>query len=98
MWARVSTYEGKPEALEASVAYVRENIVPAARQLAGFRGVYLLGDRETGRSLSVTLWDSEADLRASEEAANRLRADSAQHSGETIVAVERYEILYDEMA
>jgi len=32
----------------------------------GFRGALLLVDEDTGKSLTILLWETEADLRASE--------------------------------
>lgn len=96
MFARVSTFQGPPDQTAEGIRIAREQILPAARLMDGFKGIYLLFDRESGKSLSVTLWETEDDMRASEEAANRLRAESAETSGETVVCVERYEVaLYE---
>jgi heme-degrading monooxygenase HmoA len=51
-----------------------------------------MGDRETGKLVSVTLWESEEALRASEEAADQLRADAADRTGGAIASVERFEV------
>ncbi|CAN5579337.1 hypothetical protein BH24ACT22_BH24ACT22_04800 [soil metagenome] len=69
----------------------REQIVPAARQQDGFEGIYLLLDRESGRSLSITLRETEEEMRASEEAAKRVRNKNVRDAGATIVGIERYE-------
>lgn len=96
MFARVSTFQGPPDQTAEGIRIAREQILPAARLMDGFKGIYLLFDRESGKSLSVTLWETEEDMRASEEAANRVRAESAETSGETVVSVERYEVaLYE---
>ena len=92
MFARVSTFQGPPDQTAEGIRIAREQILPAAKLMDGFKGIYLLFDRESGKSLSVTLWETEEDMRASEEAANRVRADSADTSGETVVGVERYEV------
>src|SRR4051794_3362092 len=92
MFARVSTFQGPPDQTAEGIRLAREQILPAAKLMDGFKGIYLLFDRESGKSLSVTLWETEADMQASEEAANRLRAESAGVSGETIVGLERYEV------
>lgn len=97
MWARVSTFEGSPANTAESVSYLRDQIMPQARQLPGFRGVYALSDPQSGKSLTITLWDSEDELRASESEADRLRKDAAEHSGEDIVEVERFEVLVQEL-
>jgi heme-degrading monooxygenase HmoA len=92
MFARVSTFQGPPDQTAEGIRIAREQILPAAKLMDGFKGIYLLFDRESGKSLSVTLWETEDDMRASEEAANRVRAESAETSGETVVSVERYEV------
>lgn len=71
-------------------------VIPAVRQLTGYQGILVLGDRGSGRSIVVTLWESEAAMRESEEAANKLRADASAEAGEEIVSVERFEVLIDE--
>src|SRR3954466_7578264 len=92
MFARVSTFQGPPDQTAEGIRLAREQILPAAKLMDGFKGIYLLFDRDSGKSLSVTLWETEADMQASEEAAKRLRAESADASSETIVGVERYEV------
>ena len=71
--------------------------MPAARLQDGFLGILLLFDRESGRSLSVTLWESEEEMKASEDAARRARTESAEAAGEIIVGVERYEVVLQEL-
>src|SRR5215210_5105231 len=92
MFARVSTYEGSPDHTAEGIRVAREQILPAARLMDGFKGIYLLYDRESGKSLSMTLWETEEDMYASEEAANRVRAQSAETSGDKVINVERYEV------
>ena len=92
MFARVSTFQGPPDQTAEGIRVAREQILPAAKLMDGFKGIYLLYDRESGKSLSMTLWETEADMRASEEAASRVRAQSAEASGDEVINVERYEI------
>lgn len=67
-------------------------MVHTVRKMRGNKGVYYLVDRKTGKSPSITLWASEQDLQATEQDANRVRAQSAQAGGRTIVSVERFEV------
>jgi heme-degrading monooxygenase HmoA len=97
MFARVSTFQGPPDQTSEGIRVAREQILPAARLQDGFLGIYLLYDRESGRSLAITLWETEEDMRASEEAALRARTESAQASGDVIVGVERYEVALQEL-
>jgi heme-degrading monooxygenase HmoA len=96
MWARVSTFQGEPGRADENIQIMMDRALPAARQLAGFRGVLGLADRASGKSVAVTLWESEEAMRDSETAADRIREDSAQAGGEQIVSVERYEVTLDE--
>jgi heme-degrading monooxygenase HmoA len=92
MFARVSAFQGPPDQTAEGIRVAREHILPAARLQDGFLGIYLLFDRESGRSLAITLWETEEDMQASEEAALRARTESAEAAGEIIVGVERYEV------
>jgi heme-degrading monooxygenase HmoA len=97
MYARVSTFQGRPDQTAEGIRVAREQILPAARLQDGFRGIYLLFDRESGRSLSITLWETEEDMKMSEDAALRARTESAEAAGEIIVGVERYEVALQEL-
>jgi hypothetical protein len=57
-----------------------------------------LADRQTGKTLGITFWESEEALKASEEAADRLREGSAEAMSDTITDVERYEVGLFEVA
>jgi heme-degrading monooxygenase HmoA len=97
MFARVSTFQGPPDRTAEGIRVAREQILPVARLQDGFLGILLLFDRESGRSLSVTLWESEEEMKASEDAALRARTESAEAAGEIIVGVERYEVVLQEL-
>jgi heme-degrading monooxygenase HmoA len=92
VYARISTFEGSPEHIDEELRRVRENVLPQIQQQEGFEGMVALADRQTGKTLGITFWESEEALKASEEAAGRLREDSAEAMSETIAGVERYEV------
>ena len=91
MFARVSTIHGSPERLEEAINYLG---APASfRQAQGFKGNYLLVDRENGKMLTITLWESEADLRATAQSVNPVRQEGARRAGATQPpVVEVYEV------
>jgi heme-degrading monooxygenase HmoA len=62
---------------------------PAGRRL---KAVYWLVDREGGKALIVTFWESEEAMRASEEARRRRQAATSAATGAQ-VTTERYEIV-----
>jgi heme-degrading monooxygenase HmoA len=92
VYARVSIFEGSPEQIDEMLRQVREVVLPQAKQDEGFKGIIALGDRQSGKTLGITFWESEEAMRASEEDANRLRSVSAEAGGQQIASVESYEV------
>ena len=92
MYARVSVLEGPPEQVDEGVRQAKEVVLPRGRQIEGFKGMIALADRQSGKTLGITFWESEEAMRTSEEEANRLREESAEAGGATIAGVERYEV------
>jgi len=66
--------------------------VPTLQEVKGFEGVYLLVDRQSGKVLTITLWESAEALRASEEEANQLRSEHRGDWQQEDGGVERYEV------
>ncbi|HEX6263009.1 MAG TPA: hypothetical protein VF097_09205 [Actinomycetota bacterium] len=96
MLARVTVFKGSGENFDEASRNARENVAPALRELDGFAGMLVLADRGTGRSMAITLWETEEALRSSERAAEEMRAKTAATYDEEIVAVDTYDIVIDE--
>jgi len=77
---------------DAAVDNMRANILPRVYEMDGNRGAIFLMDRETGKSISITLWESADAMRASEEKANQVRGDAAQTTSGNVGNVERFEV------
>jgi heme-degrading monooxygenase HmoA len=92
MFARVSTFHGSPDQIDEAIRVGREQILLRLRELDGYKGFYYLVDRQSGKGFSITLWESEETMYASEEAGNRLRGESEEASGIEVVSVERCEV------
>jgi quinol monooxygenase YgiN len=67
MFARVTTVNIQPEMMGEAITIFRDNIDPAAKQQTGCTGGYLLTDQETGKAISISLWETEADMLAGEK-------------------------------
>ena len=82
---------------EAAQLY-RESILPEVRQLPGFKGFTALGDRSKGKTISLTLWESEADARASGEGSAFMQASIAKFASFYAAppVIEIYEVLRQE--
>jgi heme-degrading monooxygenase HmoA len=91
MYARVARYEARPEHVEDGIRRFRDG-TEAVRQMAGFKKAYLLVDRRSGKALTVTLWETEDNMRASDAAARQIRSEGAQAMGGTVSEPELYEV------
>ncbi len=96
MFARVSTISGSPDRFDEMQTQVRDNVLPKAKEIPGFKGVLSMADRSSGKTVTVTFWETEQTMEDSEEAANKLREDTASELGEQILSVERFEVVLDE--
>jgi len=66
MYARVTIVQMLPGKIDEGIRIYRDSVVPAAKQQKGFKGIYLLSDRKTGKGISIALWQTEADMTAGE--------------------------------
>jgi quinol monooxygenase YgiN len=66
MHARSTTIHGDPASVEAGIAYVRDESMPALRRMDGCVGLSMLADRQSGHCIVTTSWQDEAALRSSE--------------------------------
>ena len=66
MHARVVSMELLPMNVGEAVRIYQEVVVPAAKEERGFKGALMLTDSETGEGVSISLWESEEDMHASE--------------------------------
>lgn len=89
MHVRISIVTGATD-IDAGVAFVREEVLPQLEQQSGFRGLSASADRATGKLTVLSVWETEADLQASESAADKARGNAVDVTGGT-VRVERYE-------
>jgi quinol monooxygenase YgiN len=66
MHARVVTCQLQPGKKDEWIAISRDSIVPALRQQHGFKGFVILADSENDKGILYSMWETEADLKASE--------------------------------
>ena len=92
MHARMTTMEGSSERLDEGLRQIREDVLPQLQQQDGFKGFVVFDNRQNGKLIGFSLWESEQAMRASEEVADRTRRESAGVMDDTIAGVERYEV------
>ena len=73
MHARSTTFRGDPSAIDDGIAYVRDKVLPAVRQMDGCIGLSMLVDRHTGRCIVTTSWDDAEAMHRSAEPMQSIR-------------------------
>ena len=96
MYARVSTIEGSPGKVDDVTRQTQEQTLPQLQKMEGFKGFIALGDRQSGKMLGVSFWESEEALRASDEAVSSVRSGAAEAADGIVASVEEYEVLVNE--
>ncbi|KAA3660959.1 MAG: hypothetical protein DWQ04_17910 [Chloroflexi bacterium] len=66
MYARVVTIYVKPGSMDEGINIYESSIVPAMKKQLGFKGTTLLANKDTNTALSISLWETEADMQAGE--------------------------------
>jgi len=93
MYARIGKFHIQPGKRDEEIQLYRDAFLPVARQQQGFRGGLLLTDHRSNKAISITLWETEADLLAG-ETSGYLREQLAKAASVMTAApvVEAYEV------
>lgn len=73
MFARSTTFHGRPDNIDAGIKYVQNEAGPALDNIDGCKGLSLLVDRDTGQCIATSSWESEEAMRASDEPLRPIR-------------------------
>jgi heme-degrading monooxygenase HmoA len=73
MYARSTTFHGRPDSVEAGIRFVEKEAGPMITQIDGCRGMSMLADRETGQCIATSSWDTEEAMRASDDQLRAIR-------------------------
>ena len=58
MIVTIATFKESADELDEGMRHVREEVVPSIRGATGLRAAYWLVDRDAGKRLSLTVWES----------------------------------------
>jgi hypothetical protein len=90
--SRVTWLRGDPDAIERATDVFKLAIMPEMETFAGFCGVSLLINRETGLAVTSVAFDSRAALEGSREQATALRARGSAEARLKIMEVAEFEL------
>jgi hypothetical protein len=88
VYARVATFDSDPSKVDDAISMVQEEV--QGETPAGLEGakMLMLVNRETGKGLGVTLFESEEAMRRGDEALNAMSPGASERR----VSVEFYEV------
>ncbi len=58
MYARVTTFHLGVKFMEEATKVYEESIIPAAKEQQGFKNAFFLTNRNAGKFVSITVWES----------------------------------------
>ena len=85
MVARTTTWTGSPEALDKWEEHVKAHVSGFVAGLPGNAGGAFLIDREAGKALTLTLWESEEAAGETDKVADQSRASTVDATGVELV-------------
>jgi heme-degrading monooxygenase HmoA len=91
MFARVISAQSPPDGLDGVIRFMEEQL-PQAQAQPGFKGFYLLSNRDTGDLVTISLWDTQESAKPVEARAARLTSQAAQSLGVTSDPVKVYQV------
>jgi heme-degrading monooxygenase HmoA len=68
MFARVSHFDVRSELIQQEYRAIVEHVVPALEIQNGYSGGLLLANSRQGKMLAVSLWESDQEMHATDEA------------------------------
>ncbi|MFE7504503.1 MULTISPECIES: hypothetical protein [Promicromonospora] len=83
MYVRTTEVQGDPRGIDDGLRIVREDVFPAVTAMDGCVGMSMLVDRESGRCIATTAWQSMDAMLASADAVLPLRERAVQALGST---------------
>jgi heme-degrading monooxygenase HmoA len=92
MFARVITAQAGAEGFDNAIRLAEQQL-PDARQWPGFRGYYLLTDVETGKLITISLWETREQMEAvGRGTAAGIHDQAIAAMGLTAPSLETYEV------
>ena len=66
MHARATTVQVQPGKMQEAIDLIKDSIIPAVKAQKGYQGLYLMTDATSSKALAISVWETEADMMASE--------------------------------
>jgi hypothetical protein len=90
---RMARVQIEPTRIADGMTFIRTEVLPPLRIVAGFCSAELLIDRSSGGGVFVTAWDDEAGGARSESVLDELRDEAVQRVGVKLPRTETYAVV-----
>jgi hypothetical protein len=97
MHARLTQIQGSADQIDAAVEMAKNDVLPTLQGCTGYKGFSVGVDRSSGAMFGLSFFDSEENLRASDDAIRQKREETASTAGGT-AEVAHFEIVIDDEA
>jgi heme-degrading monooxygenase HmoA len=97
MFARITHLTVRSERLQQGYRAIVEHVMPALEMQNGYSGGLLLANSQQGKVLAVSLWESEQQMHATDEASRWFRTFGAEAVEGTVTDVETYEFYHTQL-
>ncbi len=74
MYARSTTFNGNPAALDAGIVFIRDEVMPQIMAMQGCTGLSMMADRDSGRCIATSGWTTFEAMGAANDALRPIRA------------------------
>jgi quinol monooxygenase YgiN len=82
VYARSTTVLAHPQSINAGITHIRDEVMPTLMGTDGCVGLSMLVDRDSGRCIITSAWQSEEAMRASESRLRPVRDHAAEVLGD----------------
>jgi heme-degrading monooxygenase HmoA len=92
MFGMILSFDNEsPAQVSAGIEHVRDEVIPALAEAEGLHGWWLV-DRESGRRVSIMVWDSEEHYQAGMAGVAQARAKDPDRHRPAPTSVQRFEV------
>ena len=91
MYARSSTFLAQPGSIDEGIAYVQDEVMPAAMAVDGCIGLSMICDRDSGCCIATSAWSTEEAMTSSDQMMQPMRDRGAEIFGAE-PSIDRWEI------
>ena len=99
MHARSGSFQLSPDKVDDAVGAFESEQLPKYKESSGYKGFTLLVNRQNGKVVGVSFWESEDDLRASDQLGSEAREQVQERGdGQGDIQREDWEVVLDDTA